>query len=158
MIRSYVFEVPLISNVMQLESSGSILAILVRLHALFVVYCFCTNIAFATLGQWDANGNLRIVDRKKDLVKLSHGEYIALGKLESVYRSSPFVETVLVYGDAKVGFHIVLCYFLLSVSPFMFCGGLAFDARSAGCSQSQTPDRSSSWPRHYRTSPVRVRC
>ncbi len=29
------------------------------------------------VGQWTHDGNLKIIDRKKDLVKLAHGEYIA---------------------------------------------------------------------------------
>ena len=30
------------------------------------------------------DGTIKIIDRKKDLVKLQHGEYISLGKVESV--------------------------------------------------------------------------
>ena len=33
------------------------------------------------IGEMDADGALRIVDRKKDLVKLQFGEYISLGKV-----------------------------------------------------------------------------
>lgn len=49
------------------------------------------------IGEFDANGHLRIIDRKKNLVKTLHGEYIALEKLESVYRSSPVVGNICIY-------------------------------------------------------------
>eukprot|EP00457_Paulinella_chromatophora_P001831 gb/GEZN01001833.1/.p1 GENE.gb/GEZN01001833.1/~~gb/GEZN01001833.1/.p1 ORF type:complete len:730 (+),score=124.66 gb/GEZN01001833.1/:97-2286(+) len=45
------------------------------------------------------DGTFEIIDRKKDLVKLRHGEYIALGSLESTYRNSKFVENIAVHGD-----------------------------------------------------------
>jgi len=54
------------------------------------------------------NGSLKIVDRKKNLVKLSHGEYIALEKLESVYKHSEFVENICCYGDSSKEFAIAL--------------------------------------------------
>ncbi len=38
------------------------------------------------IGEYDKNGNLRLIDRKKDLVKLQLGEYVSLGK-ESGYIS-----------------------------------------------------------------------
>lgn len=43
------------------------------------------------------NGSLRIIDRKKDLVKMSNGEFISLGKIESALKLDPFVENVFVY-------------------------------------------------------------
>jgi long-chain acyl-CoA synthetase len=33
------------------------------------------------IGEWDANGHLKIIDRKKNLVKTLNGEYIALEKV-----------------------------------------------------------------------------
>lgn len=49
------------------------------------------------IGEFDRNGHLSIIDRKKNLVKTLNGEYIALEKLESVYRSSPVVGNICVY-------------------------------------------------------------
>src|ERR1700743_2087941 len=49
------------------------------------------------IGEFDRNGHLRIIDRKKNLVKTLNGEYIALEKLESVYRSSPVVGNICVF-------------------------------------------------------------
>ena len=44
------------------------------------------------------DGVLKIVDRKKDLLKLAHGEYVSLGKVESILKCSNFVENCCVYG------------------------------------------------------------
>lgn len=49
------------------------------------------------IGEFDSSGNLRIIDRKKNLVKTLNGEYIALEKLESVYRACPVVGNICVY-------------------------------------------------------------
>ncbi|EEQ87331.2 long-chain acyl-CoA synthetase [Blastomyces dermatitidis ER-3] len=54
-------------------------------------------ISAADIGQWDENGHLRVIDRKKSLVKTLNGEYIALEKLESVYRSSSVVGNICIY-------------------------------------------------------------
>ncbi|KAK4666800.1 long-chain fatty acid-CoA ligase [Podospora pseudopauciseta] len=53
------------------------------------------------IGEWDKNGHLKIIDRKKNLVKTLNGEYIALEKLESIYRSVPVVANICVYADAE---------------------------------------------------------
>lgn len=52
------------------------------------------------IGQWNANGCLTVIDRKKNLVKLSNGEYIALEKLESVYKSCLYVSNICIYADS----------------------------------------------------------
>ncbi|KAL7627600.1 long-chain fatty acid-CoA ligase [Parahypoxylon ruwenzoriense] len=51
------------------------------------------------IGEWDSKGHLKIIDRKKNLVKTLNGEYIALEKLESVYRSAHVVANICVYAD-----------------------------------------------------------
>lgn len=51
------------------------------------------------IGQWMPNGALKLIDRKKNLVKTQNGEYIALEKLESVYRSNPLVLNICCYAD-----------------------------------------------------------
>ena len=53
------------------------------------------------IGEWDKNGHLKIIDRKKNLVKTLNGEYIALEKLESIYRSTPVVANICVYADIQ---------------------------------------------------------
>lgn len=70
------------------------------------------------IGEWDSNGHLKVIDRKKNLVKTQNGEYIALekvfafshnvihhhllkqiflGQLESIYRSATVVANICVY-------------------------------------------------------------
>lgn len=51
------------------------------------------------IGEWDRNGHLKIIDRKKNLIKTLNGEYIALEKLESIYRSASVVANICVYAD-----------------------------------------------------------
>ncbi|CAI4049039.1 hypothetical protein N7582_004549 [Saccharomyces uvarum] len=51
------------------------------------------------IAEWTSRGQVKIIDRKKNLVKTLNGEYIALEKLESVYRSNSYVHNVCVYAD-----------------------------------------------------------
>ena len=48
------------------------------------------------IGHIMPDGNLKIIDRKKDLVKLQMGEYVSLGKVESVLKVSPLVDSICV--------------------------------------------------------------
>ncbi|CAK7227776.1 long-chain fatty acid-CoA ligase [Sporothrix eucalyptigena] len=53
------------------------------------------------IGAFDKHGHLRVVDRLKNLIKMQGGEYIALEKLEAIYRGGSSVHNVMVYGDSE---------------------------------------------------------
>ncbi len=52
-------------------------------------------------GEFDKNGELRITDRIKDLIKTSGGKYVAPQLIESVIGADHFVEQVTVIGDNR---------------------------------------------------------
>eukprot|EP00300_Choanocystis_sp_HF-7_P037005 c52986_g1_i1.p1 GENE.c52986_g1_i1~~c52986_g1_i1.p1 ORF type:complete len:691 (+),score=140.77 c52986_g1_i1:54-2126(+) len=53
------------------------------------------------IGQVAPNGSISIIDRKKDLVKLQQGEYVALSKVEGVLKLSPYIENAMVHVDPR---------------------------------------------------------
>jgi long-subunit acyl-CoA synthetase (AMP-forming) len=55
---------------------------------------FCTG----DVGEVDDMGRLKIVDRKKDLFKGENGEYVSLGKVESILKLCGYVEMPMAYG------------------------------------------------------------
>lgn len=52
------------------------------------------------IGTWTPEGRLQLIDRKKNIFKLSQGEYIAPEKIELVYERCPYVSQVYVYGES----------------------------------------------------------
>ncbi|KAJ2358403.1 long-chain fatty acid-CoA ligase [Coemansia erecta] len=52
------------------------------------------------IGEWAPLGRLRVIDRRKNLVKLASGEYIALEALEAAYGTSQYVANVCVIASA----------------------------------------------------------
>ena len=53
------------------------------------------------IGRWNADGTLSIIDRKKNIFKLSQGEYVAAEKIEMAVSKSPLVGQVWVYGNSQ---------------------------------------------------------
>ncbi|KAH7367498.1 long-chain-fatty-acid-CoA ligase [Plectosphaerella cucumerina] len=62
------------------------------------------------IGEFAADGSLKVIDRVKNLVKMQGGEYIALEKLESVYRSSPFVQNIMVDANSEYNRPIAIIF------------------------------------------------
>lgn len=52
------------------------------------------------IGEFQADGCLKIIDRKKDLVKLQAGEYVSLGKVEAALKNIPLVDNICVYASS----------------------------------------------------------
>jgi len=62
------------------------------------------------IGRINKNGTLSIIDRKKNLIKPPHGEYIAVERLESSYKNSPLVTNILIYACATQNEVLALVY------------------------------------------------
>ncbi|XP_038049964.1 long-chain-fatty-acid--CoA ligase 4-like [Patiria miniata] len=60
------------------------------------------------IGEMLPDGTLRIIDRKKDLVKLQTGEYVSLATIETVLKKSPYVENICIYADGDFDYCIAL--------------------------------------------------
>merc|ERR1719347_1219477 len=53
------------------------------------------------IGELREDGTFKLIDRKKDLVKLQLGEYVSLGKVEAQMKTTPLVDNICVYADSN---------------------------------------------------------
>jgi long-chain acyl-CoA synthetase len=60
------------------------------------------------IGEILDNGCIKIIDRKKDLVKLQFGEYVSFGKLEAEYKTLSIVDNICTYGDSTQNYVVAL--------------------------------------------------
>tara|TARA_R110002050_G_scaffold247156_2_gene384974 strand:+ start:1648 stop:2568 length:921 start_codon:yes stop_codon:yes gene_type:complete len=70
------------------------------------------------IGQMEGKDMIRIIDRKKNLVKLSQGEFISASRLEAVYTDCPIARQVFIHVDQTSD--VVVAVVLLS--PFSQLG------------------------------------
>lgn len=63
---------------------------------------FCTG----DIGEFVPDGCLKIIDRKKDLVKLQAGEYVSLGKVEAALKNCPLVDNICAYANSDESYVI----------------------------------------------------
>uniref|UniRef100_A0A8B9HXT5 long-chain-fatty-acid--CoA ligase n=1 Tax=Astyanax mexicanus TaxID=7994 RepID=A0A8B9HXT5_ASTMX len=63
---------------------------------------FCTG----DIGEFGPDGCLKIIDRKKDLVKLQAGEYVSLGKVEAALKNCPLIDNICAYANSDESYVI----------------------------------------------------
>ena len=62
---------------------------------LTVVHCqILLFITAGDIGEWQSDGSMKIIDRKKNIFKLSQGEYVAVENLENIFGQTPGVDSV----------------------------------------------------------------
>lgn len=61
------------------------------------------------IGELTPTGQLKITDRKKDLIKTANGKYVAPQKLEGLLKQESLISQVLIHGDQKKFITAVIC-------------------------------------------------
>ncbi|XP_020100489.1 long chain acyl-CoA synthetase 4-like [Ananas comosus] len=60
------------------------------------------------IGEWQPDGCLKIIDRKKNIFKLSQGEYVAVENLENIYGLLPEIDMIWIYGNSFESFLVAV--------------------------------------------------
>ncbi|CAB4290305.1 unnamed protein product [Prunus armeniaca] len=60
------------------------------------------------IGEFQPNGAMKIIDRKKNIFKLSQGEYVAVENIESKYLQCPLITSIWVYGNSFESFLVAV--------------------------------------------------
>jgi long-chain acyl-CoA synthetase len=81
------------------------------------------------IGELDADGYLKITDRKKDLIKTAGGKYIAPQPIENHVKLNKFVANAVLLGDKRKFSIILVVPNFESLEPWATAQGLAFTSR-----------------------------
>jgi long-chain acyl-CoA synthetase len=79
------------------------------------------------LGCLDADGFLRITDRKKDILVTSSGENVAPQKLEVLLRASPVISEAVVLGDGRPYLCALIVPDLEQISEYAKSQGISYN-------------------------------
>ncbi|KAJ6933745.1 long chain acyl-CoA synthetase 4-like [Populus alba x Populus x berolinensis] len=60
------------------------------------------------IGEWQPDGSMKIIDRKKNIFKLSQGEYVAVENLENIYSLVSDIDSIWVYGNSFESFLVAV--------------------------------------------------
>ncbi|KAH6830110.1 AMP-dependent synthetase and ligase family protein [Perilla frutescens var. hirtella] len=60
------------------------------------------------IGEWQSDGSMKIIDRKKNIFKLSQGEYVAVENLESIYSLASSIDAIWIYGSSYESFLVAV--------------------------------------------------
>ncbi|XP_050231555.1 probable CoA ligase CCL6 [Mercurialis annua] len=60
------------------------------------------------IGELQPNGAMKIIDRKKNIFKLSQGEYVAVESLENTYSRCPLIASIWIYGNSFESFLVAV--------------------------------------------------
>lgn len=91
------------------------------------------------VGQFHKDGCLEIIDRKKDIVKLQHGEYVSLGKVEAVLSVSPYVDNIMLHANSFHSYCVALVVASqASVESWALQKGIKFDDFTSLCQMEET--------------------
>ncbi|MFS7925019.1 putative long-chain-fatty-acid--CoA ligase [Helianthus anomalus] len=60
------------------------------------------------IGEWQPDGSMKIIDRKKNIFKLSQGEYVSVENLESIFSLVPIVDAIWIYGNSFESFLVAV--------------------------------------------------
>jgi long-chain acyl-CoA synthetase len=81
------------------------------------------------VGEIDAEGFLKITDRKKELFKTSGGKYVAPQPIENKFKESFFIEQIMVIGDAKKFVSALIVPSFVNVEKWCESNGIKVNSR-----------------------------
>lgn len=115
------------------------------------------------IARLNSDGTFAIFDRAKNLVKLSHGEYIALESLESKYRNSGSIKNICLIADSDKSYIIAVVEPQDdNVDKDELLKELQKTAAAAGCSRVETVQdivvtRHKDWAKEFMTTSGKIK-